>query len=283
MNKFSDAGLRDRLAQRIRERDHLLARATEMVADDARVVAAWLFGSLGRGDADALSDIDLFVVVDDAHFDAIRAHRYANMAQLDDPLLILEAPQNWPPGGVYNMAIYAGSQGPHQVDWYWVRKSAAAVPTETKVLFDRARLPRLDTPPHFDYQPVPPRPPIEVATQQLNMFWAMLLITAKYVARSPYDEVLKPPVDSLRAVCEFAGIAPPALLDAQPNPANPLARLAHLRGLAAAADTLTPAMQARAVRTPRAMAAAAEAYLRLIDAIVRATPPNLPADEAATR
>jgi hypothetical protein len=36
------------------------------------------------------------------------------MARLDELVLILEAPQNWPPGGVYNMALYPGEYGPHQ-------------------------------------------------------------------------------------------------------------------------------------------------------------------------
>jgi hypothetical protein len=34
------------------ERDHLLHRITDLLRDDPCVAAAWLFGSLGRGDAD---------------------------------------------------------------------------------------------------------------------------------------------------------------------------------------------------------------------------------------
>jgi predicted nucleotidyltransferase len=86
------------------ERDALLQRARRMVEQDARICAAWLFGSLGRGDADALSDIDLFLVIEDADQAQVVQTRYQMMAQLAEPVLILEAPQNWPPGGIYNMA-----------------------------------------------------------------------------------------------------------------------------------------------------------------------------------
>ena len=51
----------ENLKTRAAERDALLARAVERLQADARVGAAWLFGSLGRGEEDALSDLDLWV------------------------------------------------------------------------------------------------------------------------------------------------------------------------------------------------------------------------------
>ena len=107
------------------------------------------------------------------------------MVQLGLPLLILDAPQNAPPYGVYHMALYDGQYGPHQVDWYWQPRAFARIPQQTRLLFDRVGLPISDSPPHFDYQPVPERDPHEVCTQQVNFFWVMLLIAAKYVARFP--------------------------------------------------------------------------------------------------
>ena len=170
------------------ERELLLQRARYLAEHDPSICAAWLFGSLGRGDADALSDIDLFLIVEDSDHADVVSTRSAMMAKLGEPVLILEAPQNWPPGGVYNMALYPGKYGPHQVDWYWVRRSCAAIPSETALWFDRAGLPRLTTPTHFSYATVPEREPAEVASQAVNMFWVMSLILAKNIARAPAED-----------------------------------------------------------------------------------------------
>ena len=47
-------------------RDTLLGTITDALTNDERFVAAWLTGSYARGEADAVSDIDLTVVVGDA-------------------------------------------------------------------------------------------------------------------------------------------------------------------------------------------------------------------------
>ncbi len=60
----------DALKRRQAERDALLHQIEVALRADERVVAAWLTGSLGRGNADALSDIDLWVIVRD---DAVAA------------------------------------------------------------------------------------------------------------------------------------------------------------------------------------------------------------------
>jgi predicted nucleotidyltransferase len=43
----------------------LIQRAHKVLGEDTRVLATWLTGSFGRGDADAFSDVDLLVVVSD--------------------------------------------------------------------------------------------------------------------------------------------------------------------------------------------------------------------------
>lgn len=47
------------VSRRQAERDALLRTIEAALRADERVVAAWLVGSLGRGTADALSDLDL--------------------------------------------------------------------------------------------------------------------------------------------------------------------------------------------------------------------------------
>lgn len=251
------------------ERDAWLAAMTERLQADQRVVAAWLFGSLGRGDADALSDIDLFVVVTDHEFAQIVEQRDSFMRQIEQPILILEAPQNWPPGGVYNMALYPGTHGPHQVDWYWVRQASAQIPSETRLLFDRHGLPRLTTPTHFEYAPVPERPAAEVASQAVNMFWVMWLITAKYTAREPWAdpfELLKWLPRSLQTVAQFVDTPLTVSVDEHAYP-SPAEKLQRLRELATVMATLMPKVVAKGGYIPEAVPAYAAIYLRLIEAI----------------
>jgi predicted nucleotidyltransferase len=249
------------------ERDRLLARAYLHMEQDARICAAWLFGSLGRGDADVLSDIDLFVVVDDAHFEAIVRERYAYMACLDEPVLLLEAPQNWPPGGVYNMALYPGAYGPHQVDWYWVRRSAAKRPTEILLWFDRVGLPAQDSPTRFSYASVPERSLSEIASQAVNMFWVMLLITAKYLAREPAKEMelLASVESSYSEVAAFT--ASTVTFPAQSTtPQTPLEKIRLLRQCARAMEQLMPAVVTQGGYIPVNFPIQAHRYLDLIEA-----------------
>lgn len=49
------------LAQR-----QIVERIVAVVASDPRVAAAWLGGSLARGNADAFSDVDVTILIDDA-------------------------------------------------------------------------------------------------------------------------------------------------------------------------------------------------------------------------
>src|SRR6476661_1685566 len=98
----------DMLALRHNERGALLSTIVSTLRADARVVAAWLTGSLARGSADELSDIDVMVVVADAHIEAIKEGRQEYVASVAKPVLIEEAPQNAPPGGAYLLVLYPG-------------------------------------------------------------------------------------------------------------------------------------------------------------------------------
>ena len=69
----------------------LLDRVVATLDSDERIVALWLGGSLGRGVADAGSDLDLIVTVADAAAEEIRAAGDAMWAFLD-PVIALEIP-----------------------------------------------------------------------------------------------------------------------------------------------------------------------------------------------
>jgi hypothetical protein len=169
------------------ERDALLRQIVKTLEKDSRLVAAWLFGSLGRGDADKLSDIDLWLVVADEAIKVITAQRRHFVSQVASPLLVVEAPQNAPKDGAYLMAFYAGPTAPHQVDWYWQPQSQASIPSETSLLFDHVGLDRDSKPVEFT-DGEPNKELVEGPSHDVSFFWAMLLITAKYVMRAPWSD-----------------------------------------------------------------------------------------------
>ena len=174
------------LADYAAERDALLRALTQTLEADARVAAAWLWGSLGRGEADALSDLDVWVVIYDADWPVVCEGHHAFVRSLGEPLIILEAYGNWPNCGRYLLTLYPGEIAPLQVDWYWQVASAAQVLPDTALLLDRVGLPQSSTPPAFPGAPSTPQwtQPEEIA-HHVRFFWAMVPIVAKYVGRAP--------------------------------------------------------------------------------------------------
>jgi predicted nucleotidyltransferase len=179
--------LAEQLAERVRERTDLIQRATSVLGSDERVVAAWLAGSLGRGDADAYSDIDLWVVVLDAAMAGVGEGRRRFVEVLGRPILISEAPQNAPPGGAYLWTFYPGEYGPQHVDWNWLPETGARIPADVQVLFDKVGL---------SPAPGPQRVPSTgeelpaALTQECAFFWGMCAVVAKYIARRRRFDVL---------------------------------------------------------------------------------------------
>ncbi|HEV2124267.1 MAG TPA: nucleotidyltransferase domain-containing protein [Chloroflexota bacterium] len=170
----------ERLARRGAEHDALLERVRALLESDDRVAAAWLFGSRGRGDADALSDVDLVVVAHEEHLEALKRERRDIVARLGAPLLIQDLPSNAPPGGAYLLVLYPGETGPLHMDWYWRGLSGAVVPHDACLLIRRSGV-------------TVPREPLSAAAtateeaidiaRSVIFFWAMAPIAAKYLAR----------------------------------------------------------------------------------------------------
>jgi predicted nucleotidyltransferase len=70
----------------------LLSRVAAELERDARVLALFLGGSLGRGVADAGSDLDLLVTVSDEHFDQVAEAIGRDLADVIDPVITLPIP-----------------------------------------------------------------------------------------------------------------------------------------------------------------------------------------------
>jgi len=265
----ADEEMRKALGGRRAEREALLARITQMLEGDARIAAAWLFGSVGRGEADDLSDLDLRVIVFDEHIAGICAGRQAYAAQAGEAVLFQEAPQNRPAGGAFLLALYAGEFGPQEVDWTWEPLSGACLWPQTRLLLNRAGLSRQEEMP-WGYQPRPAQTPLEEAVQRVSSFWAMLLIIAKYAARSPQEEqmgLIGMSVQPLREVSEYLGLSPRYVMETLPPHGRPQEKLRLLRGLADEMEALMPAVEARGGMVPWAALPHARRFLDLVEAI----------------
>lgn len=251
------------------ERDDLHRRIRDVLADDPQVRAGWLWGSFGRGDQDALSDLDLWLAVGDADLAAIAGRPQDYVAACGTPLITVAAPQNAPERGAYLLAIYAGQHGPHQVDWYWQAESAARVPAATTPFLERAALPRTEAAPLFPGGAAPERDALEQRGQTISFFWAMALIAAKKIARNP-AQAQRPLLAFVHAQLAAAqtGLAAAAPLPPGADSADPLAKLAVLRQLAASMAELRPAATASGIAVPAAIEAQAERYFALIERIL---------------
>jgi predicted nucleotidyltransferase len=171
---------------RLRERQGLLDHAARLLSEDEHIAAVWLIGSLGRGDADQWSDIDLWIVVEDDAVDRVTSARSDFAASLGRLILQQDAPQNAPMGGTFLTAMYSGTDGAHLVDIYWQPLSLARRSADTKLLFERASIPLTEPQPDLEDEER-----IERAIQQTSYFWVMAAIVAKAIARRKAWKVLQ--------------------------------------------------------------------------------------------
>lgn len=245
-----DASTEMLLQTRRHERAMLLQRATEMLRADGRIGAAWLFGSIGRGSSDALSDLDLWTVVADDAIDALVAARRAYVAQLGAPLLVLESPRNAPAGGGYLLVLYPGAVGPQQVDWYWQPRRNALFPGDGRLVFDRVGLARDPSSSTLDLVAKDGAAVLETPLQRATFFWAMSPIAAKKIARrdaSAVQSMLSMLAWALGDVRRWTHAASPeseAETAARSGvvPSAPSEQMAQLRAFVGAMEAMHPAI-----------------------------------------
>jgi predicted nucleotidyltransferase len=228
------------------ERDALLAALIGMLQGDERIVAAWLYGSLGRGDADALSDIDLWVVVADEHRESVKLETREIISRTSKPLLVVDAPQNAPQGGAFLSVVYGGlAGGPQHVDWTWQTASGASVPHDARVLFNRDTVPRAASPSDLTREEKAKK-----AAKQMDFFWMMVPIVAKSIMRrQPWVTVnlltlLRYTLDEISWLT-VEGVAKPhypTRTTFQP-PANAAEQLAALRAMASELEVMLGAQR----------------------------------------
>ena len=236
-------GTSDRLRERARRRAEWLAAATARFEEDERVAAAWVFGAEGRGDADELSDVDLFVAIDDRVADEVLpVLDQATFEELGPPLTFADVSEQAPEGGRAFVATYAAPVERLTVAWWHQRAGALQLGTDARVLVDKVGMPVAD-PPLVTTSMLPGGGPVRVGgtgagprrsarradrlQERVSVFWTMAPITAKWLARGWFDRS-EPELERLAAVVEeataFLNRQPPER-QAEAGPVRPLSRL----------------------------------------------------------
>jgi hypothetical protein len=249
------------------ERDQLLEVISAHLEADAGVKATWLFGSLGRGDGDAFSDIDLWVVGEQDYINSVNADPLRYVSRIEPPILSLEAPQNAPEGGVYLMACYDAPTAPHIVDWYWQPVHTSYLPTGVHLLFDKVGIIHEDRSVQFRGQ-TENNTVIEQPHHFISFFWMMLMITAKQVFRNPWAkemELLPYVLESIyktRDLLEFERNVQALTIHSHRLPVEKIQLLSHL------ADEMIGMMKkisGMGIKVPMSVIPGAQRYLSLIE------------------
>ncbi|WP_214327527.1 nucleotidyltransferase domain-containing protein [Nonomuraea sediminis] len=168
-------------------RSRWLSAVTGNLHDDPVVAGAGLVGSLGTGQADDWSDIDLLVVVDDACI-----HDYAAPGRLPcgpgELAVAFDARHNGPRGTRAVSGQYLIDGLPLWVDWHIHPISQASWAADCAVIFDRRGFGRLSATfsEHLsagDHEQATPKGPTDHRALQL----ALVPIAGKRIARRSPD------------------------------------------------------------------------------------------------
>lgn len=122
-----------------RLREGLIERALAAFAPAA--VEAHLFGSVARGEDDALSDVDIWFTFEDGNIEKAVAGRMEAYARLGEIILLHEMQNNFPLGGIQTAIIYKIEGELVRVDFYLCPLSSARVLPGSKVLFAEREVP----------------------------------------------------------------------------------------------------------------------------------------------
>lgn len=103
------------LSEYAKERDALLEQIRNVLEADARVMAAWLSGSFGRGEEDEWSDLDLHLAIADEHLAEFLEQRAGLYPRVGQRILIQdEMPSDSQARARFQLVYYPG---PIEVDW----------------------------------------------------------------------------------------------------------------------------------------------------------------------
>jgi predicted nucleotidyltransferase len=172
--------------------------------DDDRIAAVLLEGSLGRGDGDEWSDLDIVVVVEDAARNKILDGRLEWVAQFGDALFVLDSPWNAPETGAQVNVLYdVEAPMPLYVDWSLWPRTIAAVPTDLRVLVDRPQAPLPAAGVAIDVFRRWPRQQVSAAVRgRPHARFAMLPIIGKCIGRGDGERACRMLIDRGAPGCD---------------------------------------------------------------------------------
>ena len=251
-------GTSDRLRQRARRRADWVAAATQQFENDPDVAAAWLFGSDGRGDADELSDLDLFVAIaDEVAEKALVDVGDAFFASFGPALSCTDVTEQAAEGGRAFVVTYPAPVERLTVNWWFQRAGDLQLGSDVRVLVDKVGVPVAD-PPLATTSMLPGGGPIRAGgaaprrsarradrlQERVTWFWTMAPIAAKWLARGWLDRA-DPELERMAGVVDeataFLNRQPPER-QAEPGPVRPLSRLRSVMvELAQLGESLTEA------------------------------------------
>lgn len=170
-------------------RDGWLSAVTDVLAAHHWVAAVWLVGSLGRGQGDAFSDIDLVVAVDDDMPPDLFTDLVAGLGLPGVVLYRRPKPRNSPRDGGYLAVGIEMAQLPVLVDVFVWPATTAVVSRGARVVYERDRLPRsefgfvelLDAVRCTDTRGSDPQAPATVLM--------LTQLAAKYLARGDHERL----------------------------------------------------------------------------------------------
>jgi hypothetical protein len=168
-------------------RTTLLEELAAQLKADSRILAIWVTGSLGRGKGDAISDVDVTVVLteDGAEELCIRPHQEGGLVSLERlelfsrfgrPAIVHENHNNAPPGGTFTFVQYA--EKALIVDWTLAPQSEAKRPQDALLLFDKEGVPMAAL-----VKPLETAERARIASEKAAFFWMMACVIVKYIAR----------------------------------------------------------------------------------------------------
>jgi hypothetical protein len=166
-----------------------LDEALDVIASHRFVDAVWVEGSLGRGDADALSDIDLVVAVGGSVPPAVFADPVFGLGLPGSLLYTRDKPKNAPAGGAFRSVCLELATLPVLVDLYLWPTVTATMSATARLLYQRGD----DRPPHsgLDFLPLISQYPHgdTQASDPYQPETALMLVqlAAKHLARGDHE------------------------------------------------------------------------------------------------
>ncbi len=154
-----------------------LLQSSRAAAEAHGATELHVHGSMGRGTADAFSDLDLWLTFPDDRIEAAIAGRSGLYGAIGPILLTHEAAANRPIGGIYTLVLYDTDGGPMIIDWSLAPQHTSHVPPVAIVIYEHISVPR--GVPRQDLEAVQPvsRP------ERISWLICMLFAVIKVVAR----------------------------------------------------------------------------------------------------